>query len=148
MPRGFLVRHLELWVHMPRQVGAIHGAADRSGRPVSATQSAADHVSPLADARLDTARLRAIAATANVPPRSTDQAAAARATADCGVVRDAAVWVTECAWCERVRSVAGEWQTLIPAVRAAMGAERTHGVCPRCAHGLFSRAQRDGPPSQ
>jgi hypothetical protein len=61
--------------------------------------------------------------------------------ASCGVHREDAVWVTECAWCKRVRSVAGDWQTLAPAVRAAMGTERTHGVCPRCAHGLMEQAE-------
>jgi hypothetical protein len=47
-----------------------------------------------------------------------------------------------------VRSVAGEGQTLILSVRAAMGVERTHGVCPRCANGLIARAQRDEPPAR
>jgi hypothetical protein len=79
----------------------------------------------------------------DVDPRPADKAAAARAAADCGVSRDDGVWVTECAWCKRVRSVAGEWQTLTPVVRAAIGVERTHGVCPRCVRGLMARAERD-----
>jgi hypothetical protein len=74
-------------------------------------------------------------------PGSADQAAAARAIVSCGVRREDAVWVTECAWCKRVRGVAGDWQTLAPAVRAAMDIERRHGVCRRCAQGLMARAE-------
>ena len=73
--------------------------------------------------------------------RAAHQAAAARAMASYGVRCEDAVWVTECAWCKRVRTVAGDWQTLAPNVRAAMGTERTHGVCPRCAQGLIARAE-------
>jgi hypothetical protein len=79
------------------------------------------------------------ASTLDLDRRSADQAA--RAIASCGVRREDAVWVTECAWCKRVRGVAGDWQTLAPAVRAAMDIERTHGVCPRCAQGLMARAE-------
>ena len=75
--------------------------------------------------------------------RAAHQAAAVRAMASCGVRCEDAVWVTECAWCNRMRSVAGDWQTLAPAVRAAMDIQRTHGVCPRCARGLMARAQSD-----
>ncbi len=86
-----------------------------------------------------------MAAPVAVDPRPADHAAAARATSDCGVIRDDAVWVTECAWCKRVRSVTGEWQTQTPAARAATLTERTHGVCPQCARGLMERAEREAP---
>jgi len=62
-----------------------------------------------------------------------DEVAAVRMTALYGIHRDNGVWVTECAWCKRVRNVAGDWQTLAPSVRSAIRAERTHGICFECA---------------
>lgn len=67
---------------------------------------------------------------------------AARTTAQYGVHRDDGVWITECAWCKRVRSVAGEWQTLTPSARSTVCAERTHGICSECADRLLTRAAR------
>lgn len=56
------------------------------------------------------------------------------------VERPNANWVTECAWCKRVRSLAGEWLTLIPPIRTATGVELTHGICPQCAQAVAERA--------
>ena len=76
------------------------------------------------------------------PPVDTDRADAERAMAAGGVTRANAIWVTECAWCQRVRSVAGHWQTLIPPVPTTMGVQLTHGICPQCACAVAERASR------
>lgn len=70
------------------------------------------------------------------------------ATAAYGVVRDDVIWITECAWCQRVRSAAGAWHAPSPAIRAVNGVERTHGICPECAHAAVARADEivDGRP--
>ena len=70
--------------------------------------------------------------------------AAARVTASCGVSRDDGVWITECAWCKRVRSVGGDWLVISSTARAGMRVERTHGICPRCSEACIARAS--GPP--
>ncbi len=126
---------------MPHRVGASTGATDYSIGVGSSLQSVADDVRSITVARADPERPGSFTAPLDVDHRAANQAAAARAMASCGVRRDDAVWVTECAWCKRVRSVAGDWQTLAPNVRVAMGTERTHGVCPRCAQGLMARAE-------
>ena len=80
----------------------------------------------------------------DLPSLDTD-AAAAEATESYGVVRKGTIWVTECAWCKRTRTIAGDWYTLNPNVRAAIGAERTHGICPTCAQAAVARAdETDG----
>ncbi|HEY5413326.1 MAG TPA: hypothetical protein VIK41_00785 [Gemmatimonadaceae bacterium] len=117
---------------MPQQIGASSGATDLSNGVGSSLQSVADDVRATMKALADL----------DAEHRAAHQAAAARAMASCGVRCEDAVWVTECAWCNRMRSVAGDWQTLAPAVRAAMKIERTHGVCPQCAQGLMARAER------
>jgi hypothetical protein len=50
-------------------------------------------------------------------------------------VRDGSneLWVTECAWCGRVRSRIGDWKVLSVAARSVLRAQRTHGICPDCA---------------
>jgi len=126
---------------MPRQIGVSSGATNRSYRVGSSLRSVADDVRATTEARADTESTTSSIAPLDVDHRATHQAAAARAMASCGVHRDDAIWVTECAWCKRVRSVAGDWQTLAPAARAAMEIERTHGICPRCAQGLMARAE-------
>ena len=35
-----------------------------------------------------------------------------------------------CAWCERVRTTAGEWRSASPGEREYPDA--THGICPQC----------------
>jgi hypothetical protein len=62
-----------------------------------------------------------------------NEAGPERMTALFGIHRDDGVWVTECAWCKRVRSVAGDWHTLSATDRSAIHAERTHGICFECA---------------
>ena len=57
-----------------------------------------------------------------------------------GIPRDNAVWVTECAWCKRMRNVAGEWHTLLPSMSTTTGIELTHGICPPCARAVAERA--------
>ena len=126
---------------MPQQIGASRGATDLSDGVGSSRQSVADDVRAITEARADRERPGSSTARVDVDHRTADQAAAARAMASSGIRRDDAVWITECAWCKRVRSVAGDWQTLAPNVRAGMGTERTHGVCPRCAQGLMARAE-------
>jgi len=126
---------------MPQQIGASSGATDLSNGVGSSLQSIADDVRAITEARAHRERPGSSAAPVDVDHRAADQAAAVRAMASCGIRRDDAVWVTECAWCKRVRTIAGDWQTLAPNVRAAMGTERTHGVCPRCAQGLIARAE-------
>jgi hypothetical protein len=74
------------------------------------------------------------------PSMDANGAAAERAMASYGVVRDDTIWVTECAWCKRTRNRAGDWYTLNATVRAAMGVERTHGICPQCARAAVARA--------
>lgn len=71
-----------------------------------------------------------------------DDLVAARTTELYGIHRDDGVWITECAWCKRVRSVAGEWQTLAPSARSRIRAERTHGICSECADRLLIQAAR------
>jgi hypothetical protein len=66
----------------------------------------------------------------------------ARTTTLYGIHRDDGVWITECAWCKRVRSVAGEWQTLTASARSTIRAERTHGICSECADRLLIQAAR------
>ena len=126
---------------MPQQIGASSGATDLSNPIGSSLQSVADDIRATTEAWAETERPGSSTAPVDVDHRAADQAAAARAMASCGVRCEDAVWVTECAWCKRVRSVAGDWQMLAPAVRAAMAIERTHGVCPRCAQGLMARAE-------
>jgi hypothetical protein len=74
------------------------------------------------------------------PSMDASGAAAERATPSFGVAMHDSVWVTECAWCERMRSNAGDWHTLSPAVRAAMRVELTHGICPQCVYAALARA--------
>jgi len=69
----------------------------------------------------------------DAPPSAVDWTAVSRATAACGVIRSDGVWITQCAWCARVRTIQGGWETLDPGIRAAMPVERTHGICPQCA---------------
>ncbi len=59
-----------------------------------------------------------------------------------GAHRDDAIWITECAWCKRVRSPAGDWHTLTRAIRGAIGVELTHGICPECARAAVARADQ------
>jgi hypothetical protein len=142
MPRGSASLGISLsGCTMPQQFGASSGATDFSNGVGSSLQSVADDLTVISEARADTERPGSSTAPVDVDHRAADQAAAVRAMASCGIRRDDALWVTECAWCKRVRSVAGDWQTLAPNVRAAMGTERTHGVCPRCAQGLMARAE-------
>ena len=68
------------------------------------------------------------------------QTAVIREAASFGVRRGDGIWITECAWCERVRTVNGDWQRLTPDVRAAMPPGRTHGICPECANACIARA--------
>jgi hypothetical protein len=67
-------------------------------------------------------------------------ASAARGTAGHGVRRPDRIWITECAWCKRVRNVRGDWLRLAPVARAALPRERTHGICPECADACIARA--------
>ena len=127
---------------MPQPIGAASGATGQSNQVGSFPRSVAGDARAITDARAGLERPTSGAAPLDVD-HAADQAAATRALASCGLHRDDAVWVTECAWCNRVRTVAGDWQTLAPAVRAAMDIQRTHGVCPRCARGLMARAQSD-----
>ena len=62
-----------------------------------------------------------------------DEVVGARMTALYGIRRADGVWVTECAWCKRVRNAAGDWQTLSLSVRSTIRAQRTHGICSECA---------------
>lgn len=62
-----------------------------------------------------------------------DDGVAAQMTALYGIQRADGVWITECAWCRRVRNVAGNWQTLSQSVRSTIRATRTHGICSQCA---------------
>ena len=126
---------------MPQQIGASSGATDLSNPVGSSLQSVADDVRAIMEALADAESHTSSAALLDMEHRAAHQAAAARAMAFCRIRRDDAVWVTECAWCKRMRSVAGDWQTLAPAVRAAMKIERTHGVCPQCAKGLMARVE-------
>jgi hypothetical protein len=128
---------------MPHQSDASSGATNHSYRVGSSLQMVADDVGATTEARAgtDSPTSSGTPLDVHLDHRTADHIAAARAMASCGVHHDGAVWVTECAWCKRVRSVAGDWQTLTPAVRAAMKIERTHGVCPRCAQGLVARGE-------
>ena len=142
MPRGSASLGIPLpGCSMPQQIGASSGATDLSNPVGSSLQSVADDVRATTEAPADTESPRSSGAAPDVDRRAAHQADAARAMASYGVRRENAVWVTECAWCKRMRSVAGDWQTLAPAVRAAMKIERTHGVCPQCAEGLMARAE-------
>jgi hypothetical protein len=71
-----------------------------------------------------------------------DEAVAVRMTALYGVHRADGVWVTECAWCKRVRNVAGDWQTLSQSVRSTIRAARTHGICSECADRYLADGDR------
>jgi hypothetical protein len=143
MPRGSASLGIPLpgW-SMPRHTGAASGATDHSNRISSSLRLVADDIRATTGGPADAQGPTSSTAPPGVAHCAADQAAAAHAMASCGVRRDDAVWVTECAWCNRVRGVAGDWQTLAPAVRAAMAIERTHGVCPQCAHGLMARVER------
>jgi hypothetical protein len=142
MPRGSASLGIPLFrCNMPQRIGASSGAAELSNGVGSSLQLVADDVRAITEPRADTERPGSSTAPVDVDHRATDQAAAVGAVALYGIRRNDAVWLTECAWCKRVRSVAGDWQTLAPTVRAAMGTERTHGVCPRCAQGLMARAE-------
>ena len=142
MPRGSASLGIPLFgCNMSQRIGASSGAADLSNGVGPSLESVADDVRAITGPRADTERPGSRLAPVDVRHRATDQAAAARAVASCGIRRDDVVWVTECAWCKRVRSLAGDWQMLAPNVHAAMGTERTHGVCPRCAQGLMARAE-------
>ena len=72
--------------------------------------------------------------------RVDDRDDAARATAACGVWRDDGVWISECAWCMRVRTVSGDWVVISAETLAAMHVERTHGICPNCSEATIARA--------
>ena len=144
MPRGSLVRRPQLGCGMPPQTRTANGAADLSARPSPSTQSTAEGVRPLADDHHHTGP-GTMPAPVDLDPRPNEQTAAAGATPTRGIGRDGGDWVTECAWCKRVRSVTGEWQTQTLAARAATLTERTHGVCPQCALGLMERAEREAP---
>jgi hypothetical protein len=124
---------------MPHQIGAssVTGQSNRVG---SSPQPVVDDLRARIDARAGTESPTSDVSVPDVAYPSADQAAAANAKAPPSVHRDDAIWVTECAWCRRVRSVAGDWHTLAPVLRAGMNTERTHGVCPPCAHGLMARA--------
>lgn len=65
---------------------------------------------------------------------------AAYAMASYGIVHEDGLWITECAWCKRVRNRADNWQTVAPDVRATMHVELTHGICPECAEACLTRA--------
>lgn len=69
-----------------------------------------------------------------------DRDAAARAMASCGVARDDGIWITECAWCTRVRNVSGDWVVINATTRAGMHGERTHGICAQCSEACIARA--------
>lgn len=71
---------------------------------------------------------------------ATSQTAPARETAAYGVRRADGIWITECAWCQRVRSVHGDWHHLTPDARAVRVVGRTHGICPECADACLARA--------
>ena len=75
------------------------------------------------------------------PSAQGGRGAAGRALHSYGVAREDTVWVTECAWCKRVRSASGDWQTPAVASRATRGVQRTHGICPQCARAAAARAE-------
>jgi hypothetical protein len=54
--------------------------------------------------------------------------------------KDGALWVTECAWCGRVKSAIGIWRVLSVRALEAIHAERTHGICPDCEKKCVGRA--------
>lgn len=64
------------------------------------------------------------------------------ATAAYGVTQNDAIWVTECAWCQRVRTPSGDWHPPGPGIHARMGVMRTHGICPQCARAAVARADQ------
>ena len=103
------------------------GGGSTTDRPTSAPHES------VAELRVDNERPAATADLPTAAPTVADEVAAARMTGLYGIHRDDGVWVTMCAWCKRVRSVAGDWQTLAPSVRGAIRAERTHGICSECA---------------
>ena len=80
------------------------------------------------------------AAPPDAPQSVVDRTAVSRAMVACGVIRDDGVWITQCAWCDRVRIIRGDWETLDHGIRAAMPVERTHGICPQCAEASDLRA--------
>ncbi len=59
-----------------------------------------------------------------------------------GVRREGVLWITECAWCGRVRSASGDWRVVSADARLMIDAERTHGICPSCARACESGAGR------
>lgn len=122
------------------QIGAASGASKQSSRvgstPPPLTAHEATPIVELSDAAFAPSDIAPLYARAS-PSTAT---AVAKAMVACGVVRDDGIWVTECAWCNRVRSITGDWQALDPAVRAAMPGERTHGICPRCGEACIARA--------
>lgn len=59
-----------------------------------------------------------------------------------GALRDDAIWVTECAWCQLVRTPSGDWHPPSPGIHAGMGVVRTHGICPQCARAAVARADQ------
>jgi hypothetical protein len=102
---------------MRHQRSAASGASDQANGNGTSPHSAAGEVAP-----------------------TTTRAAAARGTASSGVRRSDAIWITECAWCKRVRNVRGDWLRLAAVARAALPPERTHGICPECADACLARA--------
>ena len=116
--------------HVGRQIGAA-GASERSSRDSSTRSTIADEAH----------RINELAGTiptsgtapSDAPQSVVDRTAVSRAMVACGVIRDDGVWITQCAWCDRVRTIQGDWETLDHGIRAAMPVERTHGICPQCA---------------
>jgi hypothetical protein len=123
---------------MSPQSGAASGASDQA-IPLASLRSVTHDAGAASEPTAEPSRAGVAPLVSSI--RSADQAAAVRAIASFGVWRDDGVWITECAWCKRVRSTAGEWRTLTAAVRGAMGAERTHGICPECARACITRAR-------
>lgn len=110
------------------------GVGSTTYRPTSA----ADEVAEL---RVDDERPAATAdRSISACAAGADEVAATRMTALYGIHRDDGMWVTECAWCKRVRNVAGDWQTLSRSARSAIRAERTHGICSECADSCLAQA--------
>lgn len=126
---------------MPSQISASMGATHQSSRVDSPLEPVPDNGRTIHEAHAHAERPGSSLEAIDPDPHSGHHAATAHAIASCGIRREGAVWVTECAWCKRVRSVGGDWHTLAPAVRAAMNIERTHGICPQCAQGLVARAE-------
>src|SRR5688572_23029645 len=81
-----------------------------------------------AELRVDGEDSRATVDRIDTVGRAADEVAAAQITALYGVHHGDGLWFTECAWCNRVRSVAGDWHALAASHRSAIRAERTHGI--------------------